>query len=765
MQKYLNENYINKKIINMTIFTVSLSLLLIICSSLIISTLQKANSKSFYTNLQSLINEYKINLENQFDSDFQSLKVLSSFIDDSDLINFEDIENQSQYYNNKNEFERISYFPIEGNSSHLTFPEKFETNLNIDDLNPELKTVIKKAWSGEYSISEVYYDNYLNLNIIVYTIPIYDKNSTIIGCLAGSKSLDIFSDILNQKNMSNYILDIDLINSNGDFITWSKQSLLEERLSSIYSGSYISANEQLEIKEKINDRESYQSELTYKGKTYPLYIEPLDINNWSLIYIDKYNSGKSPVYSLIYIVITTFIFVTIIIIIAIILVYRKLLTYNKDLIKLVYYDKLTDCYNFEKFRHEASKLLSKDKNYSLATLNIRNFQYINELIGHNNSDSLLKELTNIMKSSIKAKEIFCRSNADQFYILINDTNKISIEKRILNIMDNICNSISDINIKYPLRLYSGIAINDSNSDIKDISKDLSTDLIHKAEFAQKHIQKTYLNILNFYDKEMHESENLNNSIESTMEAALKNNEFKLFLQPKTDLKTGKILGAEALVRWVNSEGRMIFPNEFIGLFENNGFCVKLDLYMFEKVCQKIRYWIDSKIEPITISINQSKLLFYRTDYVDKLLNIISKYNIPKELIILEVLEGMAIENMNEFNNTLKKLRANGFKISMDDFGSGYSSLNLLASIDIDEIKFDRNFLNEKSPDKKNKLESTLRNMMNLAKDLNISTVVEGVETKEDELLIKRMGCNYGQGYYYSKPISNTEFDLKFMFKN
>ena len=764
MKRYLNENIIQKKIFRLTLLTISASLFLIIFFSFIIFTLQKANNKSFYTNLKSVINEYKINLENQFNSDFQSLKALSAFINDYDLINFATLENQPYYYDTKNEFERIGYFSISGYSTRLSFPQKVETNLDINTLNTEFQSVIEKALSGEDAISEVYYDDNLNLNIITYAIPIYDKNNNIIGCLSGSKKLDVFHDILNTRSISNYILDIDWINSNGDFITWSNQSLIEEPINSIYSDSYISINEKLKIKEKINKRESYKSEMNYKGETYPIYIEPLNINNWNLIYVDKYNSGKSPIYSLITTTSVIFSIVTIIIILAILIVYKTLLKYNKNLINLIYYDKLTGCYNFEKFKYEASKLLAKDQNYSLATLNIRNFQYINEIIGSNISDSLLIHFTNILESSINSKELFCRYSADQFYLLINDTNKIIIENRLLSIMDNICNSISDINIKYPLRLYSGIAINNSNSSFIDTTEDLPTALINKADFAQKHIKKTYINILNFYDEKMHESENLNNSIESTMESALKNKEFKLFLQPKIDLTTGKILGAEALVRWITTEGNMIFPNEFISLFESNGFCVKLDLYMFEKVCQKLRYWIDSKMEPITISINQSKLLFYRTDYVDKLLEIISKYNIPKELIILELVESMAIENINEFNKTIKKLHAMGFKISMDDFGSGYSSLNILASIDIDEIKFDRSFLNEKSPEKKNRLESTLRNITNLAKDLNIATVVEGVETKDDEILIKRMGCNYGQGYYYSKPISSEEFDLKFMNK-
>lgn len=764
MQKYLNENIVQKNLFRRTIITITISLLLIIFSFIEILALQKANTKSFYINIKALINEYKINLKNQFNSDFQSLRALSSFIDNNNLLNFATLQDGSYYKNTQNEFERICYFSIDGSNTHLTFPQTIETNLDINELNPESKLVIEKALKGENSISEVFYDSDLGINIIIYAIPIYDNNGTIIGCLTGSKKLDIFQNILNQKTLSNYVLDIDWINSKGEFITWSNHSLIEEKIQSIYCDSYISDNEKLNIQKKIKGRESYKSEINYKGNSYPLYIEPLNLNNWNLIYVDKYNNFKSPVYSLIQTIIVTLLIVTIIIIFLILFLYKSLIIYNNDLIKLVCYDETVGCYNFKKFKYECSKLLLKDKKYSIATLNIRNFQYINEIIGRHNSDLLLMKISKVLESSINVKEVYCRYNSDQFYLLINDIDKANIKRRLTNIMNNICNSISDINIKYPLTLYSAVAINDLNSSFIDINKDLLTNLISNADFVQKHIKKRYVNIINFYDKKMHETENFNNLIESTMENALKNDEFKLFLQPKTDLKTGNVLGAEALVRWITKDKTIIFPDKFISLFENNGFCIQLDLYMFEKVCEKIRYWIDSNIEPITISVNQSKLLFYRNDYVDNILKIISKYNIPKNLIILEVLEGMAIENLDEFNKTIKKLRSNGLKISMDDFGSGYSSLNTLTSIDIDEIKFDRNFLNEKSPNKRTKLEFTFKNIVNLAKDLKIPTVVEGIESKEDEMLVKRMGCDYGQGYYYSKPLSSEEFDLKFMKK-
>ena len=205
MKRYLNENIIQKKIFRLTLLTISASLFFIIFSSFIIFMLQKANNRSFYNNLKSVINEYKINLENQFNSDFQSLEALSAFINDDDLINFTTLENQSDYYDTKNKFEKIGYFPIDGYNAYLLFPQKIETNLDINTLNPEFQSVIDKALSGEDAISEVYYDDNLNLNIITYSIPIYDKNNNIIGCLLGSKKLDVFHDILNTRSISNYI--------------------------------------------------------------------------------------------------------------------------------------------------------------------------------------------------------------------------------------------------------------------------------------------------------------------------------------------------------------------------------------------------------------------------------------------------------------------------------------------------------------------------------------------------------------------------------
>ena len=222
------------------------------------------------------------------------------------------------------------------------------------------------------------------------------------------------------------------------------------------------------------------------------------------------------------------------------------------------------------------------------------------------------------------------------------------------------------------------------------------------------------------------------------------------------------MGAEALVRWKSKDRGMIYPDQFIPVFEENGFCVKLDLYMVEQVCKQIRHWIDNGLPPVHISVNQTRLLFTSEGYVEKLLAITNKYNVSPRYITLEILESIAIDNIASINSSIEKLRAHGFRISMDDFGSGYSSLNTLGKLKIDELKLDRLFLMGVTNDKKGIQRKIMASILSLAKQLNIDTVAEGVETEQDENIISQLNCDYGQGYYYSRPISVQDFEQNFL---
>ena len=207
---------------------------------------------------------------------------------------------------------------------------------------------------------------------------------------------------------------------------------------------------------------------------------------------------------------------------------------------------------------------------------------------------------------------------------------------------------------------------------------------------------------------------------------------------------------------------MIFPDQFIPLFEQNGFCTELDLYMVELACRQIRQWMDEGKEAIPISVNQSKLLFYKDGYVENLCEIMERYHVPAKMITLEILEGLALGDAEGLNSRIRELKEKGFQISMDDFGSGYSSLNILCSLEIDELKLDRAFLMEMPGHKKWQQQIVMEQIAQLATKMNMTTVAEGVETWEDEAFILKAGCDYGQGYYYSKPLCAAEFTEKYM---
>ena len=293
-------------------------------------------------------------------------------------------------------------------------------------------------------------------------------------------------------------------------------------------------------------------------------------------------------------------------------------------------------------------------------------------------------------------------------------------------------------------------------------EELRKKLLFHAEFAMKMIKNGHENDIAFYDQKMHEEKQIGLMIESSMQEALDTGEFRLYLQAKKDLRGEKISGAEALVRWIRKDGTMIYPDRFIPVFEKNGFCAQLDLHMVELVCQMQRKWLDMGKEIVPISVNQSKLLFYQEDYIERLCEITDRYGISRKYIVLEILEGLAAENLDDLNHTIFRLKELGFQISMDDFGSGYSSLNILSSLEIDEVKLDREFLLAMGTAREKKQKAMMRNVVQIAKDFKIRTVAEGVETEENEHFLQEINCDYGQGYYYSRPIPAAEFEERFL---
>ncbi len=270
--------------------------------------------------------------------------------------------------------------------------------------------------------------------------------------------------------------------------------------------------------------------------------------------------------------------------------------------------------------------------------------------------------------------------------------------------------------------------------------------------------------VNVFDEKLEESLNIQHTIESRMEQALKDGEFKAFYQPKYDIRTGRQIGAEALVRWISPELGFMPPGKFIPLFEQNGFVIPVDHYLLEKTCQLQRERLDAGKEVVPISVNQSRLhMIAEEGYLDKMRAVVKKYNLPPGVIELEVTETVFGDfdmksGMKSAEEIIKELHAMGFSISVDDFGSGYSSYTMLGNLPFDVLKVDRSIL--VGADTSEKMRTILANVINLGNSLGMKVITEGIETLEQEQLLLKLGCKFGQGYKNGKPMPVDDF-IKF----
>ena len=430
---------------------------------------------------------------------------------------------------------------------------------------------------------------------------------------------------------------------------------------------------------------------------------------------------------------------------------------RQKLEQLSRYDNLTGAYNGGEFRTLLTRACDEKIPLMLVALNLRNFKHINETYGVSVADQFLCRIKQCLDRICRPEEFFCRQSADVFYLALRESQIEPALERIETLMELIRKEASELLGEYSVSIYCGCVLTEAAPEPFSAAAKHSYMMAALAQAKKNKKQSICI-----YNEEIHEAEQMRLYVESHMQHALEQGEFCMYLQPKMDLSTGLLTGAEALVRWQTKDRGLIFPNQFIPIFEENGFCVQLDLYMVELVCKQLRSWMDEGMTPTNISVNQTRLLFASEGYVEKLLAITEKYDISPRYITLEILESLALEQMDQVNTCIAQLRAAGFRISMDDFGSGYSSLNTLGRLKIDELKLDRLFLMGVAKDTEGTQRKIMACILELAKQLNISTVAEGVETEENEQMMAQLSCNYGQGYYYSRPLTTADFERDFL---
>lgn len=411
------------------------------------------------------------------------------------------------------------------------------------------------------------------------------------------------------------------------------------------------------------------------------------------------------------------------------------------------YDDLTGIYNAGRFYDIVNQLIHEDeeKQYAIVYLDLDRFEVINELFGIEEGDRILQYIAKVFRQLKGIDFYYCRVISDKFAICVA-YNKIEEVVSLIR-------KIDDCVAKYPIdfRLAPSFGI----YRIEDKTIPISV-MLDYAKMACRSVKGNIINNYAVYAEElrrriMHEVE-----IEKDMEQALEEHQFKIFLQPKYDISTGKVIGAESLCRWMHPIKGMLSPREFISLFERNGFIIKLDRYMWEETCKMIRQWLDKGYDVKPVSVNVSRMHEYNDHFEEDIIGLIEKYQIPPRLIELELTESAYLSSEESIYNAMGRLKNRGLLFSVDDFGTGYSSLNMLKNIPVDIVKLDREFLNETTNNSKGR--AIIRNMIALAGDLNIRVIAEGVESVEQAAFLLEMGCELAQGYYYSKPLSTDDFE-------
>ena len=424
---------------------------------------------------------------------------------------------------------------------------------------------------------------------------------------------------------------------------------------------------------------------------------------------------------------------------------------NKTLYDITTKDPLTGAYNFETFKKKAQKLLTQTtKKYSLSYVDFADFKYINDVFGYKYGDEILINYAATISNELRTGEVLGRVSADNFVILryYNEKNDIMVRQQQVDI--KITEFMHDMYGGQAVSVQCGICY------LEDLAEDLQIEgILDRANYARKTV-KTGLNRYAVYDESIRKQLRYEKSIENRMLKSLENEEFLVYFQPKVDLQTGLATQAEALVRWQTDEGLIIPPDKFIPIFEKKYLISSLDQYVFKKVCAFIRRRLDAGLPVNTISVNVSRLQFYNSDFVKTYEDIKNKFRIPDHLLEIEITESIAFDNVTFLEKTVSELKSKGFLISIDDFGTGFSSLSLLKNIPIDVLKIDQSFFRESIHKEKDNI--VIKGIIDLVNKLSIRTVAEGIETAEQVAFLKSVNCNMIQGYFFYKPLPEDKFE-------
>ena len=610
---------------------------------------------------------------------------------------------------------------------------------------------IKEAFNSNET--KFFCDTYDNFAFLVCTTPIRidgENKFVIFSTYLTSRYADSISTPTFENKGYSYVIDSDgerIVGSShdGSFGLTFENYFDEMRKASAKNDSAIK-----QMKDDLKNGKS-NGIVMINGIAKYVYYTPLNINDWHILtvvpktVVTKYTTQ---------ILICCYLFIVFCLIVFFYLLYTAIkakATGQKQLEEMAYVDSLTGGMSYTKFVFEAEKILKNnpDENYALINLDINNFQYINDFFGDDEGDRALKFLWSAIYKRLEPKELCSRIFDDHFVALITYDNTKSLDNACADFFNSL-KLYSPAGGVYNMTVSVGIyLVDDRNMKINS--------MLNRARTTQKHLKgQSSQSQYAIYSPKQRDDIMMQKTIENDFDDAIKNKEFKVYFQPKFNINANKFNGAEALVRWQKPDGTIISPGMFIPLFEKNGDIVKLDKYVLEETCAKIRKWLDLGYDVSPISVNVSLLQLLDENFVEDHIKTVEKYGIPLNLIEVEFTESILAENESLLISLTKQCKKHGIKVLLDDFGSGYSSLNMLNLLPCDIVKLDKRFVDKLETDDKSK--AIVLSAISLAHTLQMSVTAEGIETKSQYDLLKEMHCDTIQGFYCAKPMPEDDYE-------
>lgn len=416
------------------------------------------------------------------------------------------------------------------------------------------------------------------------------------------------------------------------------------------------------------------------------------------------------------------------------------------------FDELTGIYNEAHFHEMARKLLEEhpDTDFVMTCSSIEKFRVFKELFGREKYNDYLIRTAEALRTGLVhiPNCVYGRIGESDFYIMM--PKKVFDSQQLLDAIDEVAKVYSTNNF--------GLIIKAGVYEITEPSQDMLA-ICNKASMACDTIKGNYGKRILWFDESIQKESMRRERYNAELSKAIEHGEIQIYLQPQVD-KEGKVIGAEALARWVHREDGLIPPAHFIPFFEMNGRITELDICIWRQACEKLKEWKEKGRDDLHISVNISAKDLYALDIYEHHVSLVKEYGIDARNLKLEITESAIINDLKQHVRLVEKLQEAGFEIEMDDFGSAYSSFNMLKDICVDVLKIDMKFLGD--TENEDRSHAILKSIVDLSKELHMKTVAEGVETEEQLNFLKEVGCDIYQGYYFSKPMSVADFEAKYL---